>query len=200
MKKAIIFDLYDTLLTVKNKSNPYIYLLNNCSGNSKDIITDLITNDYSSTGFINYLEMIKLLKSPVDKVEFLKLLDQEVESVEYYPDTVRVLARLKQKYRLFCLSNLATPYKYPYYRLNLENYMEHAFFSCDEEDKKPNPSFFQKVIDYSGLQKEDFIMIGDNPISDIKGAIDFGIEARLKKNITLEELTKDLWLKEYLIR
>lgn len=180
MKKAIIFDLYDTLITVRKKSKPYLYLLSHCNCPSKEIINELMLNSYSANGFISYLEKYGKLKTPIDTIHFLKLLDDELESTELYNDTILNLERLKKKYRLFCLSNLATPYKHPYYDLNLENYIEQAFFSCDEGFKKPNPDFFQLILDYSGLNKEDFIMIGDNQISDIKAANDFGIDARLK--------------------
>jgi putative hydrolase of the HAD superfamily len=131
------------------------------------------------------------LKPTADTAHFLKLLDEEVESVQPFSDTYEVLRRLKDKYRLFCLSNLATPYKYPYYKLDMENYIEKAFFSCELTDKKPNASFYDKVVKHSGLNKEDFIMIGDNPLSDVKGAQDYGIEARLKDK-SLLEITADL--------
>lgn len=191
MKKAIIFDLYDTLITVKRKSKPYSYLLANCTSNSKSIINDIMLNDYLAAGYINKLKIYNKLKSTADISHFLKLLDDEVESTVVFSDTYEVLRKLKDKYRLFCLSNLATPYKYPYYKLDLENYIEKAFFSCELSDKKPNASFYDKVVKYSGLNKEDFIMIGDNPLSDIKGANDYGIDAILKVN-SLTEATKNL--------
>ena len=88
---------------------------------------------------------------------------------------------------------MATPYKAPFYTCGLSQYFEKAFFSCDEKDKKPNGSFYQKVLNYSKLEKSDIIMVGDNPISDIKGANDFGIDAILRvKNKSLEVILKDL--------
>jgi HAD superfamily hydrolase (TIGR01493 family) len=191
MKKAIIFDLYDTLITVKKKSKPYSYLLANCAVEPKAIINDIMLNDYLASGYVNKLKLYNKLKPTADTAHFLKLLDEEVESVQPFSDTYEVLRRLKDKYRLFCLSNLATPYKYPYYKLDMENYIEKAFFSCELTDKKPNASFYDKVVKHSGLNKEDFIMIGDNPLSDVKGAQDYGIEARLKDK-SLLEITADL--------
>ena len=89
------------------------------------------------------------------------------------------------------LSNLATPYKQPFYDLQLSGYFEKVFFSCDEGDKKPNASFYQKVVDYSKLDKSEIVMIGDNIVSDYKGAMDCGIDAILKDN-ELRYVTKDL--------
>lgn len=181
-KKAIIFDLYDTLIKIENKSKPYLYLLSHCIMDPKEVIENVMTIDMVSTTYCNQLIDTGKMKHTFNHAHFTKLLDAELESTVAFRDTYRVLNRLSQKYRLFLLSNLATPYKYPYYKLDLERYIEKAFFSCECNDKKPNASFFQKVLDYSRLQKEEILMIGDNPISDIKGAMDMGIDAILKDN------------------
>ena len=198
MKKAIIFDLYDTLIEIKKKSKPYLYLLNHLNPEvditPKDIINHIMINDMVAIGFVRQLLDLGVLKQTFDQNHFLKLLDDEIESASIIPGTYKALNHLKASgYRLFVLSNLATPYKYPYYKLNIENWIEKAFFSCDCRDKKPNASFYQQVIDYYGLSKEDFIMIGDNPISDIKGATEFGIDSILKENnVSLDLLTAHL--------
>jgi len=194
-KKAIIFDLYDTLIKIDKKSKPYLYLLNNLNPygdvDTKTVINHVMTTDIRPIKLIEQMLDLSLLDSNFKTNEFLKLLDAEVESTTVIFNTYKSLAHLKGRYRLFLLSNLSTPYKYPYYRLNLENWIEKPFFSCDERDKKPNASFFQKVVDYSGLHKEEFIMIGDNPISDYKAATDFGMKAILKDR-DLFELVKYL--------
>ena len=195
MKKAIIFDLYDTLIEIQKKSKPYLYLLSHLNDETeitpKMMINHIMTNDMVAIGFVRQLLDMHVLNDTFEQTQFLKLLDDEVESTSIISGTYKVLNRLKASgYRLFVLSNLATPYKYPYYKLNIDNWIEKAFFSCDCRDKKPNASFFQQVIDYSGLNKEDFIMIGDNPISDIKAANEFGIDSILKiKNHDLDSLT-----------
>ena len=191
-KKAIIFDLYDTLIETRNKTNPYLYLLANCNNtNTKEIINDVMMNNYTSYEFI--LKLQKTIgPNSISVTEFNKLLDAELESTVTFKDTFHVLRTLKSKgYRMFLLSNLATPYKYPYYKLHLDVFIERAYFSCEEHDKKPNASFFQKVVDFSGLKKEEFLMIGDNFISDYSAANNFGMDALLKVN-DLESLIKDL--------
>jgi putative hydrolase of the HAD superfamily len=195
MKKAIIFDLYDTLLKIEIKSKPYLYLLNHFVSDGeitpKELINHIMTSDEAAVRTIANLQDVGLVDENFDSTLFLKYLDNEIESTSVISGTFKTLDKLKGKYRLFVLSNLATSYKYPYYKFHLENWIEKAFFSCECKDKKPNASFFQKVLDFSGLQKEDFIMIGDNPINDVKASINFGIEARLKDK-ELEEIIKDL--------
>ena len=194
MKKAIIFDLYDTLITIPKKTKPYFYLLSHVDPKTNIapyIINHIMTEDLEPLKVCREMVDVGVLSSSFDETNFLALLDMEVENAVVFPDTHMVLKRLKEKYRLFLLSNLSTPYKYPYYKLDLVDYFERAFFSCECKDKKPNASFYQKILDYSLLNKEDFIMIGDNPISDFKGATDFGIDVILKDK-RLEEITKHL--------
>jgi len=198
MKKAIIFDLYDTLITVHDKTDPYIYLLStlrNKGGikgkkppfSQKDVINTIITDDYNTDELELYFDL------DIDKEYFHSLLRKEIDSVQAMKGIYRTLTKLSEKYRLFLLSNLSTPYKSPYYTLSLNHYFEKAFFSCDEGDRKPNASFFQKVVNYSKLEKKDFVMIGDSKFSDIQGAEKFGIDSIYRgPNSSLEVLTKEL--------
>ena len=194
MKKAIIFDLYGTLIDIKKKENPYGYLLSclkdDSLTNRKKVIEDVITSDLNAIKFISKVSTEGLLNNFSTR-EFIAKLDAELENTECFPDTIDVLRRLSCKYKLYVLSNLATPYKYPYYNSEIDNYIENVFFSCEEKDKKPNPTFFHSVVEYSGLHKDDFLMIGDNPISDIKGAKNYGIDGILKDK-SLYEIAKDL--------
>ena len=189
-KKAIIFDLYDTLLKVHRKTDPYLYLISTSRDkyDTKNVLNTVITENYTTPELKEYLGL------SLDVDYFHMLLNIEIESTQTLPGTYTALTRLSEKYRLFLLSNLAVPYKGPYYKLGLNRYFEKAFFSCDEGDRKPNASFYQKVLDYSKLNKEDLLMIGDNPISDYKGAKDFGIDAILKEsNTTLDQLVKKIY-------
>jgi HAD superfamily hydrolase (TIGR01493 family) len=187
MKKAIIFDLYDTLIKINVKTKPYLYLLNNSTNVDKGAtLNRIVTDNFTAEDLFWYFGT-----SEFDTINFQNKLDTELSSVDAFSDTYSVLTRLSNKYRLFLLSNLATPYKQPFYDLQLSGYFEKVFFSCDEGDKKPNPSFYKKVVDYSKLDKSEIIMIGDNIVSDYKGAMDCGIDAILKNN-ELRYVTKDL--------
>lgn len=196
MKKAIIFDLYDTLVQIDKKSKPYLYLLNHLTDSEltpKEVINYIMTHDMAAIKVVSAFQDVGMLDEKFDTTLFLRYLDDEVESTSPILGTYYSLNQLKDKYRLFVLSNLATPYKYPYYKYHFENWIEKAFFSCECSDKKPNASFFQKVIDYSGLSRDEIIMVGDNPISDIKAANDVGIDAILRiKDKPLIEIVKNI--------
>lgn len=181
-KKGIIFDLYGTLLEIQKKSKPYLYLLSYCNIDAKDIIRDVMTSDLVPLGYIQRLETEKCLREGFETTTFLKLLDDEIESVKPIRGVYRSLRELKKKYRLFVLSNLSTPYKFPYYTLNIEDHIEKAFFSCEYGLVKPKKEFFDEIVNYSGINRKDLTMIGDNIISDIKGAKNSGINNTILVN------------------
>ncbi len=189
MKKAIIFDLYGTLIKINKKTNPYLYLLSKSDYFYRNKIgLSIITDNYTTE------ELISNNNLSVDKHYFNSLIRTEIDSVAPLPGVYGCLSKLSEKYRLFLLSNLSVPYKEPYYSLDFDAYFERAFFSCDEHDKKPNYSFFEKILTYSKLEKEEIIMIGDSILSDVEGAKNFGIDyIHIKKNDKLEDLIKYLY-------
>ena len=194
MKKAIIFDLYGTLIKVNKKTNPYLYMLSKAKNPEyphRKIINDIVTDDYVTDELILFND---LSMDESDVEHFHSLIRTEIDSVTEVRGVYRALTLLREKdYRLFLLSNLSVPYKEPYYSLNFDAYFEKAFFSCDERDRKPNASFFQRVLNYSKLNKEDIVMIGDSIHSDIEGAKNFGIDHIYRgENENLTDLIKDL--------
>lgn len=193
MNKAIIFDLYDTLVYCpkESKKNPYKRFFSDIGLTKQQMgewVDRVMTNNFDS------FEDIKNAINPemeIDLTPYQQDLQDEVMSTRLFDDTLNTLGRLKTKYRIFCLSNLATPYKTCYNELGLDQFIEKPFFSCDLGLKKPDPSFFKMVIEYSHLSPKDFIMIGDNPVSDYQGALNSGIKAILKDK-PLSQVTIDL--------
>jgi HAD superfamily hydrolase (TIGR01493 family) len=51
--------------------------------------------------------------------------------------------------------------------------------SQDEGIKKPNPLFFQRMMDQSGLQTEEILFVGDSMKLDIHPAMELGVKAIL---------------------
>lgn len=67
---------------------------------------------------------------------------------------------------------------------NLDQYIDFHIYSDEIKCSKPNPLVFQEVknqIRNQELQMDQILHIGDNPIADYKGAIDFGFSAHLLK-------------------
>ena len=80
--------------------------------------------------------------------------------------------------RVYLLSNAQR--KFTENELNmfgLAKYFDGIFISSDEECSKPDKHFYDALIERYSLKKSETIMIGNDHISDIKGAFDAGIKS-----------------------
>ena len=59
----------------------------------------------------------------------------------------------------------------------LTQYFDGILISSDVECSKPDKCFFETLFDRYSLEKSESIMIGNDYISDIGGAADFGIDS-----------------------
>ncbi|MFH7012747.1 HAD family hydrolase [Flavobacterium sp. FlaQc-52] len=68
----------------------------------------------------------------------------------------------------------------------LSEYFKFEIYSDEVGFSKPNQEIFQLVLDeietYKKIEKKDVLHIGDNPIADYNGALEFGFNAHLLKN------------------
>lgn len=190
MIKSIIFDLYGTLVT-QGDVDIYHGFFNSLGLSRDDIFKWLnksMTQEYDS-----FHDIIKELKinTNIDIDKYQNLLDDDVRGVCVFSDTYTVLDRLSKKYNLYLLSNAGTPYKQPYFDLDLDKYFKKPFFSCECGMRKPDIEFYNMVVDYGGLNKNEIIMIGDSYKSDFLGAQNAGIKSILRDN-SLTYITREL--------
>ena len=180
MTKGIIFDLYGTLLETKVKTKPYLTLFRNLGLTKEEMIH---WSHKVQTENFNSFEELKLSIKPDSTIYTNQLeyqVKEEIQNTQVFFDTHSNLKRLKPHYRLFLLSNIATPYKECFYNLGLEEYFEKVFFSCDIGFRKPESEAYQTIIGYSGLKPKQLLMVGDSNVSDYEGAMNMDIPAILK--------------------
>ena len=178
--KSIIFDLYGTLIYPEYKSNPYLCLFKNMGLTKEEI--SYWTDKVMTKNFLNLQEIADEI-SPGQIIcppELEREIQKEIDSTCLYDDTIQVLKTLSEKYRLYLLSNVATPYKEPIFKLGIDKYFDEMFFSCDIGYRKPQPEAFDQVIKHSGLEPTQLLMIGDSQTSDYEGALNSGIISILK--------------------
>ena len=166
--KVIVFDLYNTLIEIKNK-NHYYLKLHKLSRNG----FDMNLMDYLNlTMKKNTNELFLLL--PTDFKELfeknISILNNELESIKTYDETLKVLEELSQNFKIYLISNIATPYKKPVYDLGLNNYFTKMIFSCDYGLIKPDIDIFELIEMETKCNKKEILMIGDSEKSDINGA------------------------------
>lgn len=94
-------------------------------------------------------------------------------------NTYQKLEELSKKYKLYIITNGEPKVQYP--RLNkvdILKFFDGIFISEEIGFSKPNKEFFEYIEkQIPGFKKEEAIVIGDSLTSDIKGAINYGIDA-----------------------
>lgn len=166
--KVVVFDLYNTLIEIKVKNHYFMKLYRlSVNGFNMDFM------DYINLTMKHTVpELIELLPNDFQSLYFdnIVLLNQELASIDVYAETVEVLKSLRNRHKVYLISNLASPYKKPVYSLNLEQYFSDVMFSCDYGVIKPDIDIFKIVEKKSGCSGEEILMIGDSEKSDIRGA------------------------------
>ncbi len=120
------------------------------------------------------------------------------EHIGLYDGVIDFLDALKaKKKKIYLLSNAQTDFTRPELdMLGLTPYFDGILISSEEECSKPDQHFFQKLFDRYGLKKEASVFIGNDCISDIKGAYKFGIKSLyIHQNISppVSENLKSNW-------
>lgn len=110
--------------------------------------------------------------------------------IKLYDGTKEVLECLKQKGKnIYLLSNAQQIFtEYEMKALGIYDYFDGIAFSSDVSCRKPSMSFFAALFDTYKLKKKDSVMIGNDWISDIQGAKNFGIDTvYIHSNISPQE-------------
>jgi putative hydrolase of the HAD superfamily len=95
-----------------------------------------------------------------------------------FPHTHETLSYLQSKYHLHLISNgfkESTECKVK--NTNLTPYFKNVFISEVIGVNKPDKAIFQFAIDKAGAQSRHSIMIGDSIEADVRGALNFGMDA-----------------------
>lgn len=166
--KAIVFDLYNTLIEIKKPNHFFLKLFK-------------ISQDGFGMDVSSYLQLV--MKNDIEElrgllpIEFSSLYDEriidltnELDSIVIYNEVIDVLKDLKQDFRIFLISNLASPYKKRVFSNNLNHYFEKMIFSCDYGVLKPNNEIFKEIERITECKPNEILMIGDSFKSDIIGA------------------------------
>lgn len=170
--KTIVFDLYNTLIEIK-ESNHFFLKLFKISQNGFDMDVSaylqlVMKNDLSELRDILPPEFSTLYDKNLPELE------QELDSIVIYEEVLHVLEDLKKHFQVFLISNLASPYKEPVFYNNLDQYFEKMIFSCDYGFLKPNKEIFKEIEKFTSNKPNEILMVGDSFKSDIVGAKNMG--------------------------
>ena len=95
-----------------------------------------------------------------------------------FDGAIEILDYLNEKYQLHIITNGFANVQYKKIaNSNIDTYFTTITNSEMAGVKKPNPIIFQHALDLAQAEKENSIMIGDCLEADVRGALDFGIDA-----------------------
>jgi putative hydrolase of the HAD superfamily len=106
--------------------------------------------------------------------DFLNMTTARFSLLEGAEELVRYLAK---KYPLTVVTNGFVEVQYEKFdKSGLRDCFAHIVLSEEVGCQKPNPRIFEEALRMNSLQAEDVVMIGDSWNSDIRGAINAGID------------------------
>lgn len=113
--------------------------------------------------------------------------------VYLYEETLSVLDQLKNNYQLLMLTNGSSQLQHEKLSLSPElvPYFDHIVISGEFGRGKPSTEIFNYALSLLDVDKNETVMIGDNPLTDILGAIQSDIDSIWinHHNKQLEEIT-----------
>jgi len=177
--EAVVFDLYGTLLYLAEESRSYAKLFFSIGLQTPEELSKArricMTEDFD-----NLSELVERIK-PNLRIDF-QIYQDEVEkeraSAALYPETKEVLERLRERnIKLGLISNLASPYKKPFFDLGLNAYFDGVLFSCDAGLRKPDPEIYQMMIETIKIDPAYVLMTGDKIHTDVDGPKSAGMKA-----------------------
>lgn len=117
--------------------------------------------------------------------QFFRVLSTEY--VKLYEGTKEMLKSLKDNgKKVFLLSNAQRIFtEYEMRRLDIFKYFDKIYISSDHGTKKPNSSFFEILLNETGIDVKKSLFIGNDSKCDIKGAGVMGFDTfYVKSNIS----------------
>lgn len=175
MTSAVIFDLYQTLIYLARDVNPYLRLYRSVDCLSR-VRESMVVNAPSLADFCGYLGV----QPPNNLAELQADLEADIASAAMFPDALPTLQMLRRGgIRVAVISNLATPYKAPFFELGLDSLVDAVIFSCDIRIAKPDPRIYRAALNELGVDADAAMMVGDSQKSDVDGPRDCGIRSFL---------------------
>lgn len=122
-----------------------------------------------------------------------KFPEERKKHIYLYDETLDVLNKLKDKYKLLMLTNGSSQLQHLKLSLSpeLAPYFDHIVISGEFGEGKPSENIFKYALNLLEVDKREAVMIGDNPNTDILGAVRSDIDSIWinHHNKKLEEIT-----------
>ena len=202
MIKAVIFDVYGTLIDTKNgsiRATEAILRENRVNFDPKIIYAEWkrlhAKHIMELSKFINEEEIfLKDLKELYRKFDIHGNAEEDIEIMiksllyerDAFPETMDVLEKLKSNYKIYIGSNTDTQPLLS--NLNKNQIAVDNYFTSESlQTYKPKKEFFLKILELTDTKVDEVVYVGDSQVDDILGAKALGITTvwvnRKKQNL-----------------
>ncbi|MDF1664921.1 MAG: HAD family hydrolase [Planctomycetota bacterium] len=176
--QAVIFDLFGTLMELKQHRRPFYKLLRRM-GFTEFREARRIAMSFHDDKVRAYLRSHGLQQESL-LLDCVSEIRADCESARLFPETLEVLGALRERgVKVGILSNVSDYYVEPFYKYELDKRCDAFVMSCDEGMIKPDAEIYQLMLDRLQCSPEQAWMVGDNLQCDVQGPQKMGISAVL---------------------
>ncbi len=205
MYKAIIFDLYGTLLDIHTDESQtllwdkmaYLYGMKGAHYTAEELQEGYLSHvsllmdkrrakgvDYPDIDIIKVFKHLYKVKNAkvtkqdlVETAKFFRLLS--LDYVKPYPGAIELLEYLKEaNYKILLLSNAQESFTMDELHVTgLKKYFNSIYLSSQYKVAKPSNAFFQILLDKEKIEPSECLFIGNDHTTDIEGAIQMGMDS-----------------------
>ena len=215
--EAVLFDLFDTLLLLESDEVFYPPSLRKLHEflvkNGIEVLFEDLRRVYFEVREKLYSETQKSLEEPHFNVRVSQTLqrlgynfdasdpivvgatmafaDEFMHYVSLDTDTLYVLQKLQEKYKLGLISNLGIPecgWKL-LEKFDLKEFFDVVIISAEVNRRKPSPEIFEKALKTLGVEASKAVFVGDMLNLDVMGPKSVGMKAILIKRRPVKENT-----------
>lgn len=190
MLKAVLFDLYDTLIYIERdaylKGRERLAAVLGISTESLFALWRKHIHERFTGKILTLEDMIRVAAGELgialvpETVKELAQDEQEnlLASVYQYPDAENLLAYLKSKGLKICLvSNASQASSLVLSRVNFELFFDVVVFSFQSGITKPEPAIYHEALKRLEVKPEEALFVGDGASEELEGAESAGIKA-----------------------
>lgn len=178
--KAVVFDVYGTLVEIANKRWPYRLILDHLAQSGR--VVDAEARMALMSHPVGLEEVASRFDAKCDQrvlAEAQLALNIEIDSIHIFPDVITTLENLREQgFKIGVCSNLALPYADPVQRL-IPFIMDAYGWSFMIGAVKPDPKIYSWMSKALGCDANEILFVGDTPTADYEGPLSAGMRALL---------------------
>ncbi|MBU3847071.1 MAG: HAD-IA family hydrolase [Candidatus Acinetobacter avistercoris] len=177
--KAVVFDVFGTLIEIQNSQSPYKKMMKwlkqqgrKPQPNDAAMIMSLDGNFETLASYFGYQLPSTLLE------EMNNALQHDLKHMRAFDDSIPMLLELRKLgYKLAVCSNAATPYGERVQHLlpPLDAYA----WSFKVGANKPDPTIYRYFLNQLKCQPNEVLFIGDTQLADVDGPKKLGMSAQI---------------------